>query len=167
MNQPRHPFRLNVGFLFNQSIGYRREFPFEFPYIEFSPDFVFENFKGTATFDRTQHGLRLEGDFMATATLTCSRCLELFESNLHTHFEELYTYPEFPLSENEQVIPENGFIDLQEFIGDYLALEIPINPLCKQSCHGLCSVCGQNLNLAQCEHVKQSPGRAYQITQRS
>jgi len=74
-------------------------------------------------------------------------------SRQHTHFEEIYTFPEYPLSENEQVIPQNGFIDLQEFIGDYLALEIPINPVCKPSCRGLCSYCGQNLNLAQCEHV--------------
>lgn len=162
MNQPRHPFRLNVGFLFNQPIGYRREFPFAFPSIKFDPDFLYENLQGTAAFDRTQHGLRLEGDFMATTSLTCSRCLEQFKSSLQTHFEELYTYPEFPLSENEQVIPENGFIDLEEFIGDYLALEIPINPICQPSCRGLCSQCGQNLNLAQCEHVYQSPGHAYQ-----
>jgi len=152
VNQPRHPFRINVGFLFNQPIGYRREFPFEYPLVELSPEFIFSNFQGTAAFDRTQQGLRLEGDFSATFPLTCSRCLESFESTLHTHFEEIFTYPDYPLSENEQVIPENGFIDLQEYISDYLALEIPINPICQPDCRGLCSQCGQNLNLGVCEH---------------
>jgi len=166
VNQPRHPFRINVGFLFNQPIGYRREFLFEFPSITFSPEFTFGNFHGIAAFDRTQQGLRLEGDFNATTPLTCGCCLEQFEASLHTHFEEIYTFPEYPLSENEQVIPQNGFIDLQEFIGDYLALEIPINPVCKPSCRGLCSYCGQNLNLAQCEHVNPAEVATRQTIQK-
>lgn len=152
MNQPRHPFRINVGFLFNQSIGYTREVPFEFPAITIINEIEFTNFNGIAAFNRSQHGLLLLGSFKANARVTCGRCLEDFDLPLQTDFEEVYTYPGYPLSENETFIPENGFLDLEELIGDFLLLEIPINPICEEDCKGLCLVCGQNLNLVSCEH---------------
>ncbi len=152
MNQLRYPFRINVGFLFNQPIGYIREIPFEFPSITFTNEFKFTDFNGIAAFNRTQPGLLLLGSFKANTRVTCGHCLEDFDLPIQTDFEEVYTYPGYPLSENETFIPENGFLDLEELIGDSLLLEIPINPICKEDCKGLCIVCGQNLNLASCDH---------------
>jgi len=152
VNQPRHPFRINVGFLFNQPIGYTREIPFDFPAITITNEFKFTDLNGMAAFNRTQHGLLLLGSFKANTRVTCGRCLEDFDLPIQTVFEEIYTYPGYPLSENETFIPENGFLDLEELIGDFLLLETPINPTCKEDCQGLCKVCGQNLNLASCDH---------------
>jgi uncharacterized protein len=158
VNQPRHPFRINVGFLFNQPIGYTRDIPFEFETITISNDLDFTDFNGIATFNRTQNGLRLFGSFKANTRVTCGRCLEDFDLQLQTDFEELYTYPGYPLSENETLIPENGALELEDLIGDYLMLEIPINPICREDCKGLCKECGQNLNLAPCaHHLENSP----------
>jgi uncharacterized protein len=41
-------------------------------------------------------------------------------------------------------------VDLGKEIKDYILLEMPLNPLCKTSCEGLCPTCGENLNLTQC-----------------
>ncbi len=155
MNQFRRPFRINVGLFINQHIGYIRQFPFEFSEITLLNDFVLDNLTGLTTFDRTQQGLRLQGHFEASTRVICGRCLELFKLPLVTEFEELYTLPNHPLSENEQLIPEDCFIDLEPLINDYLALEIPINPICKISCKGLCNVCGRNLNIGVCDHQKK------------
>lgn len=155
MNQSRYPFRINVGFLFNQPIGYIREIPFDFPQPIDLGVFHFENLSGIAAFHRTQNGLRLLGDFKAQTNTTCARCLEDFPLKIETEFEEIFTYPNHPLSENEALIPENGFLDLEEMIGDYLMLEIPINPICREDCRGLCNECGQNLNLGICPHQQQ------------
>lgn len=126
--------------------------PFEFPELVISDQFRFKNFSGTAEFDRTQSGLRLLGNFIAETIVNCSRCLEEFSLPVQTEFEEIFTYPNHPLSENEELIPENGFLDLEETIGDFLMLEVPINPYCRPDCKGLCGECGQNLNLSSCEH---------------
>ena len=160
MNQLRHPFRINVGFLFNQPIGYTREIPFELPVVTFTNEFQFADFNGIAAFNRTQHGLLLIGSFKAKTRATCVRCLEDFDLPIQTNFEEIYAFPGFPLSENETFIPENGYLDLEELIGDFLLLEIPINPICKEDCQGLCGVCGQNLNFASCEHNSMSINKA-------
>jgi uncharacterized protein len=152
VNQPRHPFRINVGFLFNQTIGYTREIPFEFPSITIANESKFTDFNGIAAFNRTQPGLLLLGSFRANTKVTCGRCLENFDLLIQTDIEEVYNFPDYPLSENETIIPENGLLDLEELIGDSLLLEIPINPICKEDCKGLCIECGQNLNLASCNH---------------
>jgi len=105
---------------------------------------------------RTQPGLHVNADFQASIMANCVRCLEDFKLPLHAVFEEIFTFETHPLSENEQIIPGNGYIDLEPFIRDYLLLQIPIKSLCKQNCKGLCAICGQNLNQATCEHHKEA-----------
>jgi len=155
VNQSQKPFRINVGFLINQSIGFSREIPFSFGQYQFQDEENVENLVGTITLVRTQAGIQALVGFTALVNTQCVRCLEDFKQSLHTSFQELYTYAVEPLSEDEESIPEDGFLDFENSISDYLFLEYPMNPLCKPDCRGLCVVCGQNLNDCACEHVKK------------
>ena len=155
MNQPRRPFRINVGFLINQPIGFSREIAFSFEQYHFQNDGKTEDLSGTITLIRTQTGVEAVMDFSALVDAQCVRCLEDFKQPLHTTFQELYTFSQEPLSEDEESIPEDGYLDFEETIHDYIFLENPIKPLCKPDCCGLCIVCGQNLNAAACEHAGQ------------
>ncbi len=154
MNQPQKPFRVNVGFLINQPIGFSREIPFSFGLYQFQEETV-ENLEGTINLVRTQTGVQALIDFTALVDAQCVRCLENFKQPLHANFQELFTYSLEPLSEDEESIPEDGYLDFENSISDYLFLEYPIKPLCKPDCRGLCPVCGQNLNEADCEHVEK------------
>lgn len=155
MNQPRRPFRINVGFLINQPIGTSREFPFSFETFQFGDDENTENLSGMIKLFRTQTGIQSMIECSAQVDAQCVRCLEEYKQTLHTTFQELFTFAREPISEDEESIPEDGFLDFEQSIGDYIFLEIPINPLCKPDCRGLCVVCGQNLNTDMCEHVVQ------------
>jgi len=70
-----------------------------------------------------------------------------------TPFEELFFFLERSQEEFDQIIPEDGYIDLGEIFRDYLLLEIPMNYICRPDCKGICVECGQNLNLGECEHT--------------
>lgn len=153
MNQPRKPFRINVGFLINQPIGYVREFPFEYETFQFGNDEKTDDLKGTIKLIRTHSGVQALIDCSAQVNAQCVRCLDDFKEELSTGFQELYTFARQPISEDEKSVPEDGFIDFEESIGDYIFLEMPIKPLCRPDCKGLCAVCGQNLNESTCEHV--------------
>jgi uncharacterized protein len=50
------------------------------------------------------------------------------------------------MDESGLVVPEDGNIDLEPIVYEYLLLEIPINPVCREDCKGLCDICGENLN---------------------
>ena len=156
MTNPRRPFRLNVGFLVHEEVGYKREFPFEFEHIQISDDLVLHNFEGLVTIGRTPQGLIVQGDFSAEASLECARCLIDFDRELKWDFTELYAFNEKSVSESDLLVPEDQQIDLEPLIREYALLEVPINPICKPDCKGLCSVCGENLNEIDCGHKNLS-----------
>ena len=73
---------------------------------------------------------------------------------------ELYAFNNKSVSESGLLMPEDGHIDLQPLIREYALLEVPINPICKPDCKGLCPVCGEDLNQVDCGHkdiARESP----------
>ena len=160
MTNPRRPFRLNVGFIVHQEVGYKHEFPFEYEQIKIADDLDLHHFEGIATIGRTPQGLIVQADFSAETVLECVRCLNEFDQSLTWNFTELYAFNRKSVSESGLIMPEDGHIDLQPLIREYALLEIPIKPLCKPNCKGLCSVCGEDLNLTDCGHkdiAEESP----------
>ena len=156
MKKTQHLFRINVGFLINQPIGFTREFPFNLEQFKFDEDNQVENLSGKIVLSRTQSGVQAMIDCTAQMDVQCVRCLDEFKQQLQTSFQELFTFSRTPRSEDEQSIRADGYIDFKESIKDYLEIQIPIKPLCREECRGLCSICGANLNECECEHVKQT-----------
>jgi len=157
VNKAERIFRINVGFLINQPIGYNRDIPFELDHFSFDEILTVIDLKGNLNIDRTQSGLRVQAEFSAVTEAECGRCLTSFRQALHTEFEEIFTYEHNPLSDEETIIPEDGNIDFEPYVRDYLLLEVPINPVCKPDCRGLCDICGENLNLRDCGHDHEKP----------
>lgn len=152
MNQPRYPLRINVGFLLNQPIGTNRDIHFEYPEVTLKPDFKVTDFSGVARIGRTPQGILVQGEFKGVAPAECVRCLSEFEQPLHTSFDELYAFDKRSVTESGLILPEDANIDLDPLVRDYLLIEMPISPLCKPDCRGLCPVCGENLNEENAEH---------------
>ena len=156
MTNLRRPLRLNIGFLINTPIGTSRDFNFDYEKMVLGDDLTVEDFKGTAIFDRTPQGLLLQGKFSARTELECVRCLEAFSQPLAWSFTDLYAFTQRSISESNLLVPEDGQIDLAPLLREYALLEVPISPVCKEDCKGLCPVCGENLNRADCGHSPES-----------
>ncbi len=152
MVNPRRPFRLNVGFIIHEEVGYTHEFPFEFDKVKLGDDLELREFSGAVQVGRTPQGLLFTGKFSAGMTLECVRCLKEFEHALNWDMTELYAFNEKSVSDSGLLVPENAQIDLEPLIREYALLEVPISPICKLDCKGLCAVCGQDLNIADCGH---------------
>ena len=160
MTNPRRPFRLNVGFVIHQEVGYKHEFPFEYEKIQIADDLDLRHFEGIATIGRTPQGLIVQAEFSAETTLECVRCLNEFDQTLNWDITELYAFNKKSVSDSGLIIPDDAHIDLQPLIREYALLEIPIKPLCRPGCKGLCSVCGEDLNVTDCGHkdiAEESP----------
>ena len=152
MNHSRYPLRLNVGFLVHQPIGSSRDIHFEFPELHLPPDLDVISFNGVARISRTPQGLLVQGVFEAGIQAECVRCLAEFVQPLKITFSELYAFKYKSISESGLLLPEDGNINLSPLVREYLLLEVPISPLCRPDCKGLCAVCGADLNEAPCEH---------------
>ncbi len=102
------------------------------------------------------------GRVAATATLQCSRCLEEFSLPIDTEFaveirpaEKAEGHGEVQLlADDMDVLTYSGAdIDVDELVAGQVAESLPLKPLCRESCRGLCPQCGQNLNVSPCECV--------------
>jgi len=90
--------------------------------------------------------------------MPCSRCLEPVERDLDLESEIIFKEvprnvpKELNLTEDDlKVIEyEGGQIDMTDRIREAIILEVPIKPLCSESCKGLCPICGRNLNHGDC-----------------
>lgn len=148
----RQPLRINVGFLLNQPIGTSRDVHFDLPELSLSSDLDVQDFKGLARITRTPQGLLVQGSFDSKINSECVRCLAEILQSLSVNFSELYAFKFKSVTESNLILPDDGKIDLTPLVREYMLLEIPISPLCKPDCLGLCTVCGANLNEGLCEH---------------
>ncbi len=126
------------------------KFPFEFEKVRIDEDLDLQDFIGTIQVSRTPQGLLVQGKFSGETMLECVRCLNEFSKPLIWKLTELYAFNDKSVSDSGLIIPDDAQIDLESLIREYALLEIPINPICKPDCKGLCSVCGQDLNVADC-----------------
>ena len=155
MANPRKPFRLNVGFIVHEEIGYSHSFPLEYDKAIFGDDLTLENFSAMIIIDRTQQGLVVQGDFSGDTALECVRCLKTYTQHLQGDWTELYAFNEKSMSESGLLMPDDGHIDFAPVLREYALLEVPIKALCKPDCKGLCAECGQDLNIKDCGHRQQ------------
>jgi uncharacterized protein len=159
VNQTRYPLRVNVGFLVSQQIGTSRDIHFQFPELQVN-DLELKDFEGTARFSRTPQGILVQGSFSAKMSAECVRCLIEFQQPLHMKFNDLFAFKNKGVSESGLILPEDANVDLAPLVREYLLLELPINPICRPDCKGLCTICGADLNLEPCEHHKPAVNRA-------
>jgi uncharacterized protein len=163
MANPRHPFRLNIGFIIHEDVGSIYDFPFDFDRIKVGDDLELRSFAGLVNIGRTPQGLLVTGKFTGESTLECARCLISFSQSLAWEMTELYAFNEKSVSESGLIVPEDAQIDLQPLIREYALLEIPINPICKPGCKGLCIICGQDLNVRDCGHRPNIEDSAFSV----
>jgi uncharacterized protein len=108
-----------------------------------------------------QH-FQLTGWTRTTLELPCSRCLEPFTWPVDAEFDLRYQ-PQAAntgaAADEEREIEEddlstafyrNDEIDLGQLMREQFLLSLPMKPLCRPDCPGLCPVCGTNLNRESC-----------------
>jgi len=113
------------------------------------------------TVTRMQEDVLAVGTTSTMAIAECSRCLEDVPTALHGEFEALYVpdtgrfakrmnHPDFAGSGQRVSFYSELTVDLSDEIRQSVLLELPMKPLCRLDCAGLCPRCGANLNDGPC-----------------
>lgn len=104
--------------------------------------------------------LRLVGTVTFTYTTECARCLTRIETPVESRFESLLDLEAGTVEAADLETPpeEGGFeregageIDLAGELRQRTLLAVPEVVTCRPDCKGLCSRCGQNLNVRDCD----------------
>ena len=107
---------------------------------------------------------RLVGSAKTELELPCSRCLEPFRMLVDAPFDmRLLPAAELAEDDEREVQDEeldtsyyrDDQIDLNELLREQFYLVLPMKPLCRDECKGLCPQCGTNWNTASCACTTQ------------
>jgi uncharacterized protein len=96
---------------------------------------------------------RLVGTVQTELELACGRCLEPFRIPIDSEFDMRYLPESESSGEGEREVTEDDQIDLNEVLREQFYLALPMKPLCREDCGGLCPQCGTNRNTGTCTCV--------------
>ncbi len=103
---------------------------------------------------------RLVGRVRTTLELSCGRCLEPIRLPVDSSFDVRYHPQSESATDTEHEVEDADLddafyrddqIDLDELIQEQMYLTLPMKPLCRDDCKGLCPECGTNLNSGTCD----------------
>ena len=106
---------------------------------------------------------RLVGTVKTELELACSRCLEPFRMPIDREFDLRYLpagAAEHAGDDDEDEVEDDDVaitfyrdeqIDLDELLREQFYLALPMKPLCREDCQGICPQCGTNRNTAPCD----------------
>jgi uncharacterized protein len=95
----------------------------------------------------------------AQAHLTCTRCLTAWDQTMTADGDQVYRRT--PDEDGYGIV--DGEIDIFGPPKDELALSLPIVPLCKPDCKGLCPTCGTDLNTEPCDGHGEDPDSPFAV----
>ncbi len=102
---------------------------------------------------------RLVGNVTTTLRQHCGRCLEGFGLATDLPIDLMYLPHSENSGEGELELSDEDLstafyreeqIDLAQMVREQFQLSLPMKPLCRDDCDGLCPACGINRNLERC-----------------
>jgi uncharacterized protein len=108
--------------------------------------------------ERREGEVAISGRFRATAQLVCSRCVAPFatsvpiEVNLQLMPQPSGRHGQIELGRDDLEVDfyQADLLDVGGLLRSETDLALPMKPLCRADCRGLCPVCGGDRNVTEC-----------------
>jgi uncharacterized protein len=114
-------------------------------------------------FEAVTEGVLVTGSATAPLAGECARCLTPLAATVTASFTELYLYDRYDKhdrhdrhdkhdrfdededQDEEELYLDGDLLDLEPVLRDAVVLALPMSPLCREDCPGLCAQCGAPL----------------------
>lgn len=93
-------------------------------------------------------GVLVSGTVTASVEAECGRCLTPMTDEVEVDVQELFAYDPPPRGQEADEVSatvDGDLIDLEPVLRDAVMLGLPLNPVCREDCAGLCAGCGEPL----------------------
>lgn len=111
--------------------------------------------------------VEIRGNIELKTRAACGRCLVDYDASIvHAFAVDFTPEPIEPDPEEAEIALgeadigiihyRGNTIDLREAIQEQVILALPLRPLCREGCKGLCHSCGENLNEGDCRCLEKS-----------
>lgn len=153
-------YRFNVAQLLQELVGATRHYELDDDNLDLGDGQRVRDITGHIRLTRTQNGVLADVDPHGFLEVECGRCLTHIVQPLDFPFSEefyqtvvVHTGARLPKPEDPDtfMIDETHKLDLADPMREYALLNVPMLPLCREDCKGLCPQCGANLNEGPCD----------------
>ncbi len=103
--------------------------------------------------------IKVKGKVKTEISMKCVKCLEKYEYHVNSKFDIVLFPMDIIDADNTSLNPddleyifyEGDKIDIKKILQEQINFFIPMNPVCSDSCKGICPNCGTNLNNDSCK----------------
>ncbi|MEX2228108.1 MAG: DUF177 domain-containing protein [Dehalococcoidia bacterium] len=149
---------INVSTLLGEPLGSSRDYHSVCEQVSVLEPAFERTVSGDVHLIRTPRGVLVSARLDYEVDALCARCARPFTLPVTVAFDEEYVHREDPhatargriVDADDFVVDEHRHLDLSEAVRQYEPSALPLVPLCRPDCRGLCPVCGSDLNEADC-----------------
>jgi len=106
--------------------------------------------------ESVSEGVLVSGTIRVSLIGECARCLDPLTSELEVDIQQLFVYPgnEIDADDQDDEIGQlvDDYVDLEPALRDAVVLALPLAPVCREDCPGLCPECGARLEEVGPQH---------------
>lgn len=112
-------------------------------------------------FESVVEGVFVSGTVTGPLTGECRRCLDPIASEVAAPVAELFAFPDsttMETTEEDEVrrVEADDTLDLEAAVRDAVVLALPLEPLCRSDCAGLCATCGERWDDLPSDHTHET-----------
>jgi uncharacterized protein len=116
-------------------------------------------------FEKDGDTVFVTGRLAARVPQTCGRCLESYMVTVEPVVDARFVPAQQGRGEERELgaddletdVYAHGLLDLTALVETETNLGLPMKPLCREACKGLCSICGSNRNVTACTCEASAP----------
>ncbi len=158
------PDTLSLDSVLDEPVGFGGELAVPVSAIDREPLLSLSPLRISGQVRRIEGGYALEAELTYSGELECSRCLNAYPFQEDEAFS-LVLYPRTSTPSTEvELNPDDldvlyysdPVVPLAPIAEERVQMALPMKPLCKPDCRGLCPTCGQDRNLGACACAPES-----------
>ncbi|OGQ13811.1 MAG: hypothetical protein A3B70_03955 [Deltaproteobacteria bacterium RIFCSPHIGHO2_02_FULL_40_11] len=120
---------------------------------------VLDDFSLDLQLEKDKETVLVQGHVRGNIQMTCSRCAEPMTFLINEFFAPVFVHGQDPdtkdrglhKSELDVTYFQGDEFSVAQMVQEQLLLSLPIQPLCSESCMGICQHCRKSLNEGKCE----------------
>jgi uncharacterized protein len=155
----KHPNHIALDAVLEEPVSFAFELPFSVAAIDREPLLEISPVRLEGTVSRIEKGFALDARCAFEGRLECSRCLAAYPFAVDEPFSVVLARRAARLPDERELARDD--LDVSYFDGDAIdvapiaeeriQMAIPMKPLCREDCLGLCPYCGKDRNVTPCD----------------
>lgn len=106
--------------------------------------------------ESVMEGVLVSGSLTAPLEGECGRCLDPVRDTLRVPLQELFVYEPDDGTDEDEPRMVGVLLDLEPTLRDAVVLALPLTPLCRPDCAGLCAGCGERRDDLPEDHTHEA-----------